>query len=77
MAAGLVRARPGCTTVQIPVADGGDGTVDAATAAWYRRVELDVRGPTGAATRAAFAIGDGTAIIEAAQACRLSRLLTT
>ena len=38
VAAGLGRASPGLTTIQVPVADGGDGTVDAAEAAGYRRV---------------------------------------
>ena len=33
VAAGLGRACPGLTIVQVPVADGGDGTVDAAEAA--------------------------------------------
>ena len=74
VAAGLDRARPGLATVLIPIADGGDGTVDAAEAAGYRRVEMGVRGPTGLATTAAFAISRGTAIIESAQACGLSRL---
>src|SRR6266566_4765687 len=45
VAAGLGRARPGLTIVQVPVADGGDGTVDAAEAAGFRRVEIGVRGP--------------------------------
>ncbi len=74
VAAGLDRARPGLATVLIPIADSGDGTVDAAEAAGYRRVEMGVRGPTGLATTAAFAISRGTAIIESAQACGLSRL---
>ncbi len=74
VAAGLDRACPGVRNVQVPVADGGDGTVDAAQAAGYRRVELGVRGPTGQATTAAFAFGEGTAIIESAQASGLSRL---
>jgi glycerate kinase len=58
----------------VPVADGGDGTVDAAEAAGYQRVELEVRGPTGRATTAALAFREGTAIIESAQASGLSRL---
>ena len=33
VAAGLGRVRPGLQTVQVPVADGGDGTVEAAEAA--------------------------------------------
>jgi glycerate kinase len=74
VAAGLGRAVPGLRTVQVPVADGGDGTVDAAEAAGYRRVEMGVRGPTGGPVTAAFALLDGTAIIESAQACGLTRL---
>jgi glycerate kinase len=74
VAAGLGQARPGLRCVQVPVADGGDGTVDAAAAAGYRRVELSVRGPTGQPATAAFAIREGTAIIESAQACGLSKL---
>lgn len=74
VAAGLEQACPGLRTVQVPVADGGDGTVDAAEAAGYRRVEIGVRGPTGKPVAAAFAWGVGTAIIESAQACGLNRL---
>ena len=74
VAAGLGRACPGVETVQVPVADGGDGTVDAAEAAGYRRIEIGVRGPTGKAVNASFALLDGTAIIESAQACGLTRL---
>jgi glycerate 2-kinase len=74
VATGLGRARPGVEIVQVPVADGGDGTVDAAEAAGYRRVDIGVRGPTGKPLTAAFALLDGTAIIESAQACGLTRL---
>jgi glycerate kinase len=74
VAAGLDRACPGLRNVQVPVADGGDGTVDAAGAAGYRRLELGVRGPTGRPTTAALAFREGTAIIESAQASGLSRL---
>jgi glycerate 2-kinase len=74
VAAGLGRACPGLETVRVPVADGGDGTVDAAEAAGYRRVEMGVRGPTGKNVHASFALLDGTAIVESAQACGLTRL---
>jgi glycerate 2-kinase len=74
VAAGLGRASPGLMTIQVPVADGGDGTVDAAEAAGYRRIEVGVRGPTGKPVTASFALLDGTAIIESAQACGLTRL---
>src|SRR4029077_298313 len=67
VAAGLDRACPGVTTVQVPVADGGDGTVDAAEAAGYRRVDIGVRGPTGKPVTAAFALLSGPAIFESAR----------
>jgi glycerate kinase len=72
--AGLARVRPDLAVVQAPVADGGDGTVDAAEAAGYRRVEARVCGPTGQPVTASFALLDETAVIESAQACGLSRL---
>ena len=74
VAAGLAAARPDIETVAIPVADGGDGTVDAAVAAGYRRVQFGVRGPLGGSVTAAFGLLDGTAVIEAAQACGLALL---
>src|SRR5580692_3290227 len=74
VAAGLSRAGFRSEVVQLPVADGGDGTVDAAVSAGYRRVELEVRGPTGRPVTAAFALLDDTAVIEAAQASGLSLL---
>src|SRR5512135_2285757 len=74
VAAGLARVCPDAEIVQVPVADGGDGTVDAAEAAGYRRIDIGVRGPTGKPVTAAFALLDGTAIVESAQACGLTRL---
>ena len=76
LARGLAAAVPGIRTDEIPIADGGDGTVDAAVAAGYRRVGRRVSGPTGEPVTAAFATsspGD-VAVVEAAQACGLSRL---
>jgi glycerate kinase len=75
VAAGLAGAGiGGDSVVAVPVADGGDGTVDAAVAAGYRRVEFGVRGPSGRVVNAAFALQDGIAIIESAQACGLAQL---
>jgi len=74
VAAGLARVRPDLAAVQVPVADGGDGTVDAAEAAGYRRVEIGVRGPTGKPVNASFALLGETAVVESAQACGLARL---
>jgi glycerate 2-kinase len=74
LARGLAQAVPGVRTDLVPVADGGDGTVDAAVAAGYRRVDVPVSGPTGEPVTAAFAIRGDVAVVEAAQACGLSRL---
>jgi len=49
VAAGLERACPGLRTVQVPVADGGDGTVDAAEAAVLAAKNAPPRAPGGAA----------------------------
>jgi len=75
VAAGLSRAGVhGAEIARVPVADGGDGTAEAAVAAGFRRVEAKVRGPAGVPVTAAFGLLDGTAVIEAAQACGLSLL---
>jgi glycerate 2-kinase len=74
VAAGLARGGFGGETVRLPVADGGDGTVEAAVAAGYRRIEVAVRGPVGRPVTASFGMLDGTAVIEAAQACGLTLL---
>ena len=50
MALGVKRADPALRTVECPVADGGDGTVDAAVAAGFssrRGVRLDRHPQTG------------------------------
>jgi glycerate 2-kinase len=74
VAAGLAAAGFGGDIVPVPVADGGDGTVAAAVAAGYQRVDLEVAGPVGNAVTASLALLDGTAVIEAAQACGLTLL---
>jgi glycerate 2-kinase len=74
VSAGLARAGFRGEVVPLPVADGGDGTVDAAVSAGYRRIEIRVRGPVGRPVTAAFALLGDTAVIEAAQACGLSLL---
>jgi glycerate 2-kinase len=74
VARGLAASVPGVVTDEVPVADGGDGTVDAAVAAGYRRAEMTVCGPAGEPVSAALAISGDVAVIESAQACGLSRL---
>ncbi|AHH97835.1 glycerate kinase [Kutzneria albida] len=72
LAAGLRRAAPGLDLRELPIADGGEGTVDAACAAGYHRVTATVTGPLGLPVRAALAVRGPTAVIELAQAAGLS-----
>jgi glycerate kinase len=55
IAAGLHAGRPGAEIVTIPVADGGEGTVDAAVAAGFERVPVTAAGPAGDPVRAGYA----------------------
>ncbi|MFI0451728.1 glycerate kinase [Actinomadura sp. 6N118] len=74
VAAGLRRVRPDLPLVAMPVADGGDGTVDAAVACGFARLRTTVTGPTGEQVIASYAIRDDTAVIELAEASGLRRL---
>jgi glycerate kinase len=74
VAVGVRRVAPGVPLTVLPVADGGDGTVDAAVAAGFERHEVAVTGPCGGQVEAAFALRAGTAVIEMAQASGLVRL---
>jgi glycerate kinase len=72
--AGLRRVVPDVEVEALPVADGGDGTVDAAVAAGFERREVRVAGPLGDEVTAAFALRGGTAVVEMAEASGLQRL---
>lgn len=72
--AGLRRVVPDLQVEALPVADGGDGTVDAAVAAGFERREIRVAGPLGQEVTAAFALRGGTAVVEMAEASGLQRL---
>ncbi|MEV6945963.1 glycerate kinase [Streptomyces sp. NPDC051172] len=72
--AGLRRVVPELQVESLPVADGGDGTVDAAVAAGFERREVRVAGPLGDEVTAAFALRAGTAVVEMAEASGLQRL---
>src|SRR2546423_8097014 len=68
LAAGAERA--GWTAVERPLADGGEGTLDV-LGGWNRRTL--VSGPLGEPVEAHWRLEeDGTALIEAAQACGLT-----
>lgn len=75
LARGVSAAAPDAEVVQVPVADGGEGTVEAlvaATGGTFRHAA--VTGPLGAPVRARFGVlGDGqTAVIEMAAASGLA-----
>jgi len=55
IAAGLHAESPGAEVVTIPVADGGEGTVDAAVAAGFERVPVTAAGPAGGPVRTSYA----------------------
>jgi glycerate 2-kinase len=74
VAAGLTRAAPGVTVAQVPVADGGEGTLAAAEAAGFRRVPVAVAGPTGTPVDSAVAVRGRTAVVEMAAASGLAVL---
>ncbi|MHB9858004.1 glycerate kinase [Streptomyces sp. YIM S03343] len=72
--AGLRRVVPEVEVTALPVADGGDGTVAAAVAAGFERREVRVAGPLGHEITAAFALREGMAVVEMAEASGLQRL---
>ncbi|WP_149563447.1 glycerate kinase [Streptomyces cacaoi] len=72
--AGIRKVRPEAEIEALPVADGGDGTVAAAVANGFERHEAEVTGPLGAPVTAAFALRDGTAVVEMAEASGLHHL---
>jgi glycerate 2-kinase len=77
IAAGWRSVRPLDEIVLVPMADGGEGTIDvvAAAVADARRHEAEVLDARGRPTTATWlGLPDGRALIESAQACGLSQL---
>ncbi len=74
VAAGLRTTAPALAVRAVPVADGGDGTLDAAVRAGFERRPVTVRGPVGLPVQTAYAVRGDTAIVELADACGLARL---
>lgn len=71
---GLRRALPDAECVKLPIADGGEGTVDALiNATSGQRIPVAVTGPMGTPVNGFFGLlGEGkTAVIEVAAACGL------
>lgn len=74
IATGLHTFRPDLHVRLQPVADGGEGTLDAVQAAGFHRIPVDVEGASGAPVRAAFGRRGSTAVVELAEASGLRRL---
>ncbi|WP_190990795.1 glycerate kinase [Pseudarthrobacter sulfonivorans] len=60
--------------LRIPVADGGEGTLDAAVGSGFTRLSATVSGPTGQPIEADFAVRGHEAVIEMAAASGLALL---
>jgi glycerate kinase len=74
VAAGIASKRSDARVDLLPVADGGDGTVEAAVAAGFSRIAVDTVGPTGERIATSYAARDGVAVVELASSVGLSRL---
>lgn len=72
--AGIRSVGQGILVDRVPVADGGEGTLEAAIASGYTGRTIQVTGPTGAPVSADFAVYDTTAVIEMAAASGLAVL---
>lgn len=71
---GIHSVEPTADVVRLPVADGGEGTLDAALGAGFIGQPVTVTGPVGEPVEAAFALRDGTAVVEMALASGLAAL---
>lgn len=58
----------------VPIADGGDGTVDAAIASGMTAVPIDTVGPTGQPVSSLIAVHDGVGVVELANTCGITLL---
>ncbi|WP_068274702.1 glycerate kinase [Aldersonia kunmingensis] len=74
VAAGILGVQRDWDVVEVPIADGGDGTVDAFVAAGWSPVQVEVAGPTGVAHPARYATSGRTAVLELAAAVGLVAL---
>ncbi|TFD76088.1 glycerate kinase [Cryobacterium sp. Sr8] len=72
--AGLHSVDPGLEIDRAPVADGGEGTLDAAVGSGFTPQVATVTGPTGLPLQAAFAVRGEEAVIEMATASGLAAL---
>jgi len=72
MAEGVRQVAPRASIKALPVADGGEGTVEAVVAAGARRIVSRVLGPLGEPVEAAWALLGSTAVVEISAASGLT-----
>jgi glycerate 2-kinase len=73
--ASVIRATAaGVEVIEHPLADGGEGSVDVALLSGLRPITVEVSGPMGKPVAATYAMGAGTAVIEASAAAGLTQL---
>jgi glycerate kinase len=70
---GLRERSDSIQAVLVPVADGGDGTLDAALRAGFERVRIQAAGPAGEPAGTSYARRGDEAVIELAAICGLQR----
>jgi glycerate kinase len=75
LAAAVRERHPDWEVVELPLADGGEGTLDVLAAALRGEIRTaQVTDPLGRPVRARFGLAGGTAIVEVAEACGLQLL---
>lgn len=67
-------AQSGVDSRQLPLADGGDGSIDAAVAAGFTGLRCTVAGALGTPRRGRMAVRGDTVIVEVADTCGLATL---
>ncbi len=74
VATGITQAQADVETVLLPVADGGDGTVEAALSVGFAPVAVPAVGPTGEPVEATYAVDGARAVVELASVVGLALL---
>jgi glycerate kinase len=74
LAEGIAAGRPDAEIVSVPVADGGDGTLDAFAAAGFERVTVTADDALGTSVRTSYVRDGDRAVVELAAVAGLAKL---
>ena len=74
LSVGILLARPDVEVATAPVADGGDGLLDAATEVGYTEVRLTASDALGVPAPTRYVVHGARAVVEMAEVCGLARL---